>query len=87
MLGCGVDIYVLCKDPTTITVVKGSIITNSPDAAHDGHGHVKDTFVVVTTSGTSTERNVSSAFWIGRALETGSITSAVARYVPVRLSL
>jgi len=89
-LGCGVDIYVLCKDPTTITVEKGSIIATSPDAAHDGQGHVKDAYIVHTTANANTagtERNTLSTFWIGRALETGSITSAVARYVPVKLSL
>jgi len=87
-LGCGVDIYVLCKDPTTIDVNKGVIIESSDTAAHDGHGKVKDAYIVHTTGNANTagtERNTLSTFWVGRALETADITSAVARYVPVKL--
>ena len=89
MLGSGVDIYVLCKDVTTVDVIKGDIIETSDTAAHDGQGKVKDGFVAITTTGAAaiTERTSTIHFYIGRALETGSITSAVARYIPVRLSL
>ena len=83
-LGCGVDIYVLCKDPTTIDVNKGVIIESSDTAAHDGHGKVID---LPESTTVVTVRNTSSIFWIGRALETADITSAVAKYVPVKLSL
>ena len=88
VLGCGVDIYVLCKDATTITVVKGSIIDTADDTTLKGQGRVKDTFVVATTTyaaSAATERNLGITFYIGRALASGSITSAVARYVPVHL--
>jgi len=86
ILGCGVDIYVLCNDAATITVAFGSIMDTADDTTDAGMARVKDAFAEVTTSGTSTERNVGNSFWIGRALAAGSITATVKRYVPVKLS-
>lgn len=86
MLGCGVELYVRASDADTITVVWGAIMDTADDTSLKGTIRVKDTFVVVTTAGTSTERNVSSAFWVGRAMADGSISSAVERFVPVKLS-
>jgi len=89
-LGCGVDIYVACIDATTITVEVGSIIDTADDTTLIGRGRVKDAFIAITTTiaaNMGTERNVGSAFWVGRAQEAGSITSAVNRYIPVKLSL
>ena len=86
MLGCGVDIYILCSDATTITVVKGGIIDTADDTTLKGTGRIADAMTVSTTTEyVHTLRN-STFFWIGKALETGSITSAIARYVPVKLS-
>ena len=89
-LGCGVDIYVACVDATTITVTKSSIMDTADDTTLIGHAKVKDAHVQMTTGTIGSggdERNMSSAFWIGKAQEAGSITSAVVRYVPVKLSL
>lgn len=89
-LGCGVDLYVACVDATTITVVKSSIMDTADDTTLVGHARVKDAFIAITTTiaaNMGTERNVGSGFWIGKAQEAGSITSAVVRYVPVKLSL
>ena len=87
-LGCGVDIYVKLKDPTTIVVEMGDIIEVSDTAAYDGFGKVIDDYVAVTTdTGDATGHAYTSRFWVGRAQEAGSITSAVARFVPVKLSL
>jgi len=90
MIGSGVEMFILCKDATTITVEKGSIMDTADDTTLKGHARVKDAFIPITTSiaaAMGTERNVGIGFWIGRALAAGSITSAVARYVPVKLSL
>ena len=89
-LGSGVDIYVACMDATTIAVIKGSIIDSSDLTTYKGHAKVKDAHIQMTTGTIGSggdERNISAAFWIGRALETASITSEVNRYVPVKLSL
>lgn len=83
-LGCGVDLYVACIDATTITVVKGGIIDTADDTTLIGRGRIMDAPEATTAV---TVRNTSTWFWIGTALETGSITSAVNRYVPVKLSL
>ncbi|MHA1221324.1 MAG: hypothetical protein ACTSQB_06290 [Candidatus Heimdallarchaeota archaeon] len=89
-LGCGVDLYVACIDTTTITLIKGAIIDTADGTTYLGRAKVKDAYIVHTTANANTagtERNTLSTFWIGRALETGSITSEVMRYVPVKLSL
>lgn len=83
-LGCGVDIYVACKDALAITLTKGAIIDTADDTTLKGHGKVIDAPESTTVV---TVRNTSSKFWIGRAQLTGSITTLVARYVPVKLSL
>ena len=90
MLGSGVDLYVMCVDATTITVVRGDIMDTADDTTDIGNARVKDAYVVLTTANVTangTARNVTSFFWIGRALGDGSITSNVTRYVPVKLSL
>ena len=90
-LGCGVDIYVACVDATTIDVNKGVIIETADDTTLKGHGKVVETFTALTTThthATGGERMWGApAFWIGRALETADITSAVVNYVPVKLSI
>ncbi len=90
-LGCGVDIYVACIDATTITVVKGGVIDTADDTTLQGRGRIQDAFTALTTTHTHAvtgERMWGApAFWVGKALATGSITSAVNRYVPVKLSL
>lgn len=88
-LGCGVDMYVMSLDPAAQTVVKGSIMDTGDATTQAGTVRVKDTFIVATTTFNATavtERNLSSAFWVGKALASGSITSATTRYVPVKLS-
>jgi len=87
-LGCGVDLYVLCEDAATITVVKGSIIDTADDTTDNGSARVKDAFFATTSDSVAnqTERNLTMLFWIGKALAAGSITAAVKRYVPVKLS-
>jgi len=82
-LGCGVDIYVACVDATTITVTKSSIMDTADDTTLIGHARVADAPESTTVV---TVRNTSSLFWIGKAQEAGSITSAIVRYVPVKLS-
>ena len=89
-LGCGVDLYVLSGDNTTIDVNKGVIMETADLTTYVGCAKVKESFVVATTTFAAsavTERNLSSIFWIGRALETADITSAVQRYIPVHLGL
>lgn len=87
-LGCGVDIYVRCVDATTITVENGDFMDTADDTTLIGHARVRDDVTVSTTTEyVHTLRNTLLYFLIGRALESGSITSAVARYVPVKLSL
>jgi len=88
ILGCGVDLYVMCVDATTITVEKGSIMDTADDTTDKGNARVKDAYIAVTTSiaaAMGTERNLGIGFWVGRALAGGSITSNVTRYVPVHL--
>ena len=91
-LGCGVDIYVLCVDDTTIDVDKGVIIeTADAETSFKGHGKVVEAFTALTTThshaATGERMWGAPAFWVGRALETADITSQVKRYVPVKLSL
>lgn len=90
MLGSGVDLYVRAEDATTITLVWGAIMDTADDTSNNGSIKVKDDYIAVTTSiaaSMGTERNLGSRFWVGRALGDGSVTSAVKRFVPVRLSL
>ncbi len=90
-LGCGVDIYVASRDTTTVTVEKGSIMdTQDGDTTMIGKIKVKDAFIEVTTTiaaNMGTERNLGTAFWVGHAIDAGAITSAISRYIPVKLSL
>lgn len=89
-LGSGVDIYVLCADNTTITVTKSSVIETADLTTYKGKGKVIETFVAGSTTWAASVvsvRNATARLWIGRALETGSITSGVSRYVPVKLSV
>lgn len=88
ILGCGVDIYVRCVDATTITVERGDLMDTADDTTLVGHARVKDDETVSTTTEyVHTLRNGGIFFFIGRALLAGSITSAIARYVPIRLSM
>lgn len=90
VLGCGVDLYVMCVDATTITVERGSIMDTADDTTDIGNARVKDAFIAITTTHANnmgTERNVGTGFWIGKALAGGSITSNVTRYIPVKLSI
>lgn len=88
MLGSGVDIYVKCKDATTITVERGDFMDTADDTTLIGMARVRDDEIVsITTEYVGTLRNTGQFFLIGRALSAGSITSAVARYVPIRLSI
>lgn len=87
-LGCGVDIYVLSGDNTTIDVNKGVIIETADLTTYAGCAKVQPAYVAHTTaSGDATGRTLTSRFWVGRALETADITSAVQRYIPVKLSI
>jgi hypothetical protein len=84
LIGSGVDIYVKCKDAgASHTIERNSIIDSPHSTTFVGQGALIDTLVATTAV---TVRNVSSFFWIGTALEAGSLTTAVARYIPVKLS-
>lgn len=86
-LGCGVDIYVACVDATTIVVENGDFMDTADDTTLIGHARVRDDVTVSTTTEyVHTLRNTLLYFLLGRALESGSITSAVVRYVPIKLS-
>jgi len=80
-LGCGVDIYVIAK--ATMTVEIGSIMETEDETTLVGHGRLLTALVATTAV---TVRNTSSFFWIGRAQEAGGVTTAVTRYIPVKLS-
>lgn len=89
MLGSGVDLYVKAEDATTITVVWGSIMDTADDTSKNGCIKMKDAFVALTTTNVTTngtERNITDHFVVGRCLGDGAVTSAVARYIPIRLS-
>jgi len=87
-LGCGVDIYVKSGDDTTISIVKGDIIETADLTTYAGMAKEIPAYVAVTTAtNDSTGRAYTARFWIGRALETADITSAVSRFIPVKLSL
>lgn len=81
-LGCGVDMYVIAK--ATMTVKIGSIMETEDETTLVGHGRLLTALVATTAV---TVRNTSSIFWIGRATEAGGVTTAVTRYIPVKLSL
>lgn len=93
MLGCGVDMYVLFKFATTITLAKGVIAeSQGGDTTMLGCAMTKTAYVAHTTdSGDATGRVLTAMFWIGRIQAAGSILTAVASdtgsYVPVRLSI
>lgn len=91
LLGCGVDIYVKCTgDANSFAFERGTIVMSGDDTSIKGECMPRDTFLVQTTTfnyAYCTERNVGSAFWIGRCLEAGSVTTDVTVYIPVRLSL
>jgi hypothetical protein len=82
-LGCGVDIYVLCQDAGAMAITKSLVMDSSDLTTYAGMGHLADTPEATTVV---TVRNASSWFWSGTALETATITTAIARYVPVKLS-
>ena len=87
-LGCGVDMYVIAK--ATMTVEIGSIMETEDETTLVGHGRLKTAYVILTTANVTangTERNLTSGFWIGKAIEAGAVTTAVTRYIPVKLSL
>ena len=92
VLGSGVDLYVCVRFATTITLTKGTVIeTQGADTTMLGCGMTKTAYVAHTTdSGDATGRVLSSMFWIGRSLSTGTIVTAVASatgaFAPVRLS-
>lgn len=87
-LGCGVDLYVLSGDNTTITVTKGIILETGDLTTYTGCVKtIPDYAAVTTNTGDSTGRAYTARFWVGRALEAGSITSAVQRYIPCKLSI
>lgn len=91
VLGCGVDLYVLCGKGSavaTYTITKGTIIDTQDDTTQTGYGKPKTAFVAITTAtNDSTGRGYTTLFWIGTALEGGTIsTTNAALYVPVKLS-
>lgn len=91
VLGCGVDLYVLCAKGTavaTYTITKGTVIDTQDDTTVTGYGKPKTAYVAVTTAtNDSTGRGYTTLFWIGKALEGGTIsTSAATCYIPVKLS-
>ena len=88
LLGCGVDLYVKCSDSSTVE--RDDIIEMSDNTTLDGLGQRKVDYIVLTTANADTagtERNMTTWFYIGRALEAGALTTAVSRYIPVKLSL
>ena len=91
VLGCGVDLYVLCGKGSavaTYTITKGTIIDTQDDTTQTGMGKPKTAYVAVTTvTADSTGRGYTTLFWIGTCLEGGTIsTTNAALYVPVKLS-
>lgn len=86
-LGCGVDLYVIAK--ATMTVENGSIIETEDETTLVGHGRLKTAYIVLTTGNNDTagtERNLTTGFWVGKAIEAGGVTTGVVRYIPVKLS-
>ena len=89
LLGTGVDIYIRSKDAGTQTITKNSIMVTADDTTLKGHTMVKDAHIVMTTANAQTAgttRNLTTFFWLGRSLETGSILTDTVMYVPVKLS-
>lgn len=87
LLGCGVDLYVLHEDHDTKTILRGSILESSDDTTNNGKAKMKEAYVAVTTAtNDATGRSYTSLFWIGKSLGDGTATSAIAQYVPVKLS-
>ena len=78
MLGCGVDLYVLCYDADAKTLEFGSYICSSDATA--GAGSLQDGYT------DTAERTDLMTFVIGRALEGGSLGATTVTYIPVRLS-
>lgn len=90
-LGCGVDLYVLVGNgsaDTTFTFERGSVLESPSDTTQVGHARMKSTYVAVTTdTADATGRGYTTLFWIGKALEAGTVsTDTNLLYVPVKLS-
>ena len=87
-LGCGVDLYIRCGDVTPAqSITKGAAMDTADCTTWAGCGKVRDALVEITTTvgANGTLRNISEFFVLGIANATGTITTAVTRYVPVRL--
>jgi len=79
VIGCGVDIFVYCKDADAKTILFGTLICTSDAIA--GVGSMQDPYV------DTVERTDSWNFVIGRALVAGTLSAGAFEYVPVKLSL
>lgn len=84
-IGSGVEVWVLCCDSALQTIIKGSVINSSDATTYNGYGmEWKHTAITYTTivSPELAERNILLTFMVGRAQQSGVITTAVARFVP-----
>lgn len=87
-LGCGAIVYIRCGDITPAqTITKGAVMDTADQTTWVGCGKVRDALVAVTTTvgANGALRNISEFFVLGESQATGSITTAVTRYVPVLL--
>ena len=86
MLGCGIDIYIRTVDDAAATVLRGTIFDTCEATTLKGCAKMKDAYVALTSNATdAVGRGFMPFFWIGRSLGDGALTTAVVRYVPVKL--
>lgn len=84
-IGSGVEVWVLCQDDALQTIIKGSIINSSDATTYKGCGmewtHTAITYTTIVSPELA-ERNILLTFMVGRAQSSGTITTAIARFVP-----